>query len=205
VVNTADEVDRTVYTFNAQPVGGAGNRKTIVGVAGRDSAIDFTILSVTVNGVAATNVVTNAIETGSTIQTGIFIIDNPTGVTADIVVTFSEIITQCGIAVWAAYDLVSSTPTDTAQQFQTASANIDLSLDVQAGGVAVGMSGAGGAAAVCAWAGLVEQFDADAPTEAFSYSGAGYTAVAGQTPLTTGADWTGTDDAAGVAASWGIV
>jgi hypothetical protein len=199
-------VDTNIYTYNAQSAGPAGNRHTIIGVVGRDSAsTDFSILGLTVNGVAATSVVTNAIETGSTLQTGIFIIDNPIGETMDIVVTFSETVTQSAIAVWAAYDLVSSTPTATAQQFQTASANINLSLNVDAGGFAVGISGNGSTVGACTWAGFAARFDADSPSEALSYSGADYTATTAQTPLTIGADWTGTDDAAGVAASWGIV
>jgi hypothetical protein len=51
------------------------------------------------------------------------------------------------------------------------------------------------------WAGFTERVDTSDTIQA-SFSAADYTNTAAQTPLTVGCDWTGSDDAIGVAASF---
>lgn len=201
---TRSTSDLTTYTFTTHATGTAGTRKTIVGVSAIDSATDYSTSSMTVGGASATEVVDSA-DTGSLVQSSIYIIDNPSGTTANIVVTMSEAVTALGICVWAAYDLGSETATGTAAQFQTASEAITLDLNVNAGGVGVGMSAVNFATSqATTWTGMTENADAELDQGPASvdagYSGAS-TATAG-TPLAVTTDWNGTGDAIGVSASF---
>lgn len=201
---TASVSANTVYTFTNHATGTAGARKTIVSASAKDNATIFSIDSMTVGGVSATEVVDNSADTGSLVQNALYIIDNPSGTTATIVVTASESMSNMTVCVWAAYDLLSTTATATASQFQTASAAITLSLNVSTDGIGVGISSVSSDSDTATWTGLTERVDAlaesGAPGEVMSYSGAD-TATAG-TPLSVTADWTGTDDSAGVSASF---
>lgn len=201
---TADTSNSTTYTFSSHATGTAGTRKTIVGVSGLDAATSFSVSSMTVGGAAAAESVDNSVDTGSLIQTAIYIIDNPSGTTATIAVTFSEAITSASVCVWAAYDIISETPVDTANQFQTASANIDLSLDVSAGGVAVGMSAQNHTNLFGAWAGMTERSFAvvENATNPEDHSQSSADTTTTGTPLTVGKDFTETADSAGTSASF---
>lgn len=202
VTTTENDTSLTTYTFTAVNTGTAdATRKTIVAISGGDSATDFSIASVTVGGAAATEVIDSA-NTGSTVQTAIYIIDNPSGTTANIVVTLSEAGNGCGIAVWAAYDLSSSTATDTATQFQSTAANIVLSLDISAGGVAVGIASTMDNASTGTWTGLTERAEEIVGADDHMFSPADTTSAGGAAPLTVGADWSLAADSIGVSASF---
>lgn len=207
IVHTDDGhsiADATIYTFSSKSLGiAATGRRIIVGILGRDSATAFSISGVTCGGVAMAEVV-DSNNAGSFVQAAIYILQVDAGTSADIVATFSEAITSAACVVWAAYDLASSTAVASIAAFQTASANLVLSLNVSAGGVAVGVTmnnKAGSPGVTVTWAGLAEDMNADigAAVEG-TYSGASGTTAG--TPLTVGADWTGTDDAIGAAASF---
>ena len=197
---TVNITNQQVYTFNSQSVGLAGNRKTILGILSQDSAPDFSVSSVLVNGIAATSVVQST-ATGSEALAALYIIDNPTGTTANIVVTFSESVASAALIIWAAYDLSSETPTDTENGFETASAALTLSLNVAEFGVAAGVSCSTADPETNTWVGFTERLDSAANGE-FSIGAADYTATTAQTPLTVTSDWTGANDAAGVSASF---
>ena len=202
---TADGVSATTFTFTDHATGTAGARKTIVGVSSNDGATNFSTSTMTVGGVSATEIIDSA-NTGSLVQSSIYIIDNPSGTTATIVVTMSEAVEGAAICVWAAYNISSETATATASEFQTSSAAITLSLNINSGGVGVGMSAVqeNGAATVT-WTGMTESSEAiikDAVGTASdgSYSSA-QTTTAG-TPLSVTADWVSTTDSIGVSASF---
>lgn len=198
---THSSSDLTTYSFVAHATGTAGSRKTIVAAGGQDALTDFSIASMTVGGAAATERVDSA-DAGSIVQSAVYIIDNPSGTTATIDVTFSEAIINAAICVWAAYNLTAETAVDTAAQFQTASAPITLDLDVPPGGIAVGFSFNDGNTTTVTWTGLTERSEvalADGGN-ASSYSGADTAAPGVPTGVT--ADWVSTDDSIGVSASF---
>ncbi|MDZ4818541.1 MAG: hypothetical protein SGJ20_06155, partial [Planctomycetota bacterium] len=198
---TTSAANLTTYTFTAHATGTAGTRKTIVGVTGEDGTSDFSVDSMTVGGVSAAEVVDSA-NASSAIQSALYIIDNPSGTTADIVVTFSEAVTSSAVCVFAAYDISSETAVATASQYQATSANIVLSLDVSADGVAVGQSAFEGSSQTTTWAGLVENAPESCSAEACA-SSAHYTEDAtASSPLTAGSDWTGSGESIGVSASF---
>ena len=200
VTSVGLDTNLTTYTFSAASMGTEGaTRKIIIGVGAEDALTGFTINSVTVGGVAAASVVTTSADTGSLVQSGLFIVDLPTGATADVVVTLSEACTSCGIAIWAAYDLTSSTPAATASQFQTSSANIVLSMNVLVGDLIVGVSTNEQSSNAATWAGLTEDAETVMGAEA-EISAASHTAIAAATPLTIGCDWDNARDVTGCAA-----
>jgi len=161
IVHTADptdSVDRTNYTFSGVAIGTAAtNRRIIVGVGNRFTSGNPTISSLTVAGIPATQVA-HVSAGASTVKATLFIADVPTGTTADIVVNQSGGTVNCGLGVWAAYDLLSSTATD----FGTSVANPATDgIAVSAGGIIVGYAVTGGSDAprTHTWTGISEEFD----------------------------------------------
>lgn len=198
VGSTANAVGATTFTFTDHATGTPGNRKTIVAVSGADAATAFFISDVQVGALEADVVIETAVESGSLMQAGLYIINNPSGTTATIIVTFSEAVSSAAVAVWAAYDLDSITPVDTASQFQTSSAAVVLDLDVPGDGFAIALSNCN-ANQTTTWVGMTERDDTNI-SAAHSFSAAD-TATVGA-PLSVSSDWAGTADAIGVAASF---
>ena len=185
----------TTYTFSSQAFGTASaTRSIIVGVS---SAIagSATISSATIGGVSAT--ISKQFAQGTRAVAGIIIASVPTGTTGTVAITFNTAMLRCAIGVWAAYDLSSITATATAQS----SANPeDLSLNVSANGIAVGVSynnviSAGSAS----WTGFTERFDFGVQG---LYTGADYTATTAQTPLAVTLTHASPSNDGGVSASF---
>lgn len=200
---TADGTNVQLYTFTSHATGTPRqSRKTIVGVSGRDGTADFSILTVTLGGVTMTEVV-DAADVGSLANAGIYILDNPLGTTSTITVNFSEAVSGCAIGVWAAYDLLSSTAYATASQFQTISAELVLDLACPANGIVISQSNTnldGGNTTT--WnPGMMERVDAVLAAD-MSYSSADGICPNYTRSYPVRCDWTGADDAIGVAASF---
>jgi len=191
------------YTFTAASTGAAGaTRRTLIGIAADDNATVHTISSVTVAGSAATELTDYGAVAGNT-NVGFYIIDNPSGTTADIVVNLSEVMTggSASICVWAVNDLTSSAPVATTTLASSNASAITLSANVSANGVAAGMCASTSTAQTTTWAGLTERADIDA-TVGMSYSGADYVnGATAQAPLAITCDYTGTSFAVGTVVS----
>src|SRR5690242_20940342 len=100
VACTSSTSDLTTYTFSSHSLGTEGNRTTIVGVFGHDSAAnDFSVSSVTVAGNAATEQYDYPVAQSYQLEVALYTISNPTGATGDIVVTFSEGINTATVCV----------------------------------------------------------------------------------------------------------
>lgn len=157
VVNTASASstsDLTSYSFAAQSLGtAAAGRRIVVGVTTADNSAN-SISSVSIGGVAATPVV--AAQNGTSCLAGLFILQVDAGTTATIDVVFANATFRCGIGIWAVYDLQSSAATDTGS---SAADPMTDTLDIQAGGVAIGVATAFTIASVV-WTNLTENYDA---------------------------------------------
>lgn len=153
--HAVDASDLTTYTFTSKSLGTAQAGRKIIVVVGGLSGGSITISSVTVAGNSATAVVNPSSSTG---PAGIFIIDDSTNATGNIVVTFSGGSARCGIGVFAAYGLNSSTATAT---IDTTSDPGTGTLNITAGGVAVGyrLSDTYGTTPTYTWTNLTESFD----------------------------------------------
>lgn len=145
----------TAYTFPSAAIGSAdANRIVVVGVGGATSGGARTISSVTIGGVSAAQVIDHSSANAGN-HSKIWAAAVPTGTTADIVVTWSAGMFNCGIGVWAAYDCLI-TASHTAQDNVTASTS---SLFVPEGGIGIGYFFNGGGSSTYTWTGLTEDFD----------------------------------------------
>lgn len=188
--------DLTTYTFTSKSIGTENpTRKVIVSVSSIADALGSTsISSLTVGGISATVAVSQVSGDGG--FCGLAIADVPTGTTASVVVTMANLQSRMGIGVWAAYDLTSSTPTDTA----TSTADpASLNLDLVAGDIAVAavFNNTNGTAT---WTGATERFDAI--IDGAQYSGADFSAVSDEAPRTIECDYSATSRDVGVSAAW---
>lgn len=189
----------TTYTFGSATLAyPRQDRKLIIAACGEDSATDFSITGITVDSVAATEVIDSA-NVGSFVQSALYIKDHPSGTTASIAVTFSEAILTCGIFVWCAYNLKSNTPIATKAEYQTASANIDLSIKTPDNGLVFAAGVArndGGGPQTAVWNGLYNP-------QSLSRQSAANLDCTNQVFLRTiGCDFTGVEDSIGVSASF---
>lgn len=110
--STSTNSAATTYTFSSLSLGTAAtSRKIMVFAAGANNA-SLSISSVTVAGVSASELLSGSFG-ASPITGGVWIADVPTGTTGDVVVTWSASQDQCGVGVYALYNVSSSTPYDT--------------------------------------------------------------------------------------------
>lgn len=185
----------TTYTFSTALTPFPRNdRKLIIGLVAADAAADFSFSGVTVDGVAATEVVDSA-NASSLMQSAIYIKDHPGGESASIVITMSEAATYCGIHVYCAYGLSSNTPVATATAFHTTSAAITLSIKTPPMGIVFGMSGNEDIQAVV-WTGLYNVNNLNVTSSAHLLN----TNAEQLHPITV--DWAGAFDTIGVSASF---
>lgn len=153
--------DGSSFTFSAQNTGTASSdRATIVGILIEDAAVLHSINSVTVGGDSATEVVDQG-AAGVLVNSAIYILDNPTGTSEDIVVTPSETVTSMSICVWQANNLESTTATDTASDSDPDANPMTLDLDVSADGIAVGVCIDQNNTGTWTWTGMTERDDAE--------------------------------------------
>lgn len=120
------------YSFTSQPFGTAqSDRYIIVGIGWAN--LNPTISSVSIGGVSATNIATNANANGSS---ALYIALVPTGTSGNVDITFSGTTNlHCGIAIWSATGLTSTTAVSSGNS--SASATPSVTLTTVAGGFAV--------------------------------------------------------------------
>lgn len=180
--NAVDGSTTTTYTFTSRAIGTAATgRRVIVGVSS-GAGSSATISSVTIGGNAASQVVfLDGTVSASTIS-ALYILQVDAGTTATIVVTFSGSRTSCGIGVWAAYDLLSSTATFTGTS--SASPPSVGSVSCSAGGIIVAQGIVySGSTSTFTWSGLTERFDEQLVSQV-AQTGASDAFVSAQSGLT---------------------
>lgn len=155
-----DTTDASTYTFSSQNLGVAGAARTIIAAINARVGVGGvrTINSVTIGGVSATVDVQRAHVDGTT--SGIARAVVPSGTTGDVVVTFSDSVYRCGIALWK-IPTGTVTPNNTASDvaFPTGSCIVTG----QAGGViiatAINTPTAPTEGAAVTWTNGVERYD----------------------------------------------
>lgn len=143
-----------------------------------------TLDSATVDGTAA--VIVGQQANGST-RVGIVIssVPVPTG-DPTLIVNFSGTAQCCGVGCFGIYDLISTTATDTAA---TNTDNSGQSIDVNAGGCAIGVSSSALSTDSVSWTNITERYDAQLESGVARHSGASVTSST-STTLTLTANWT---------------
>lgn len=195
---TGQTANATSYTFTNAQMGAADpTRKNIVAVGVTDTGTTLGITSMTVGGNSATEVVD---EDGTlALDTAMYIIDNPTGTTATVVVTPTEQVESAIICTWALYNVSSSTAFASVADDDTSAGALILNHNTSAAGVSAGFCLTKDSAATTTWTGLTENTPEASHAEA-SASPATLTTVSASTPLSVTCDWSGTNDTSGVAA-----
>lgn len=177
--------DLSTYTFAAQNLGSAASDRFIAcTINGRSNDGGArTITSVTIGGVTATQA---CLANNSGSHCAIFSAAVPSGATGDVVVTWSSTMGDCTIALHSHYGAFSTTPTSAVTDTTTP---LSQSINVAAGGFAVGISTSDSGSATATWAGITEKFD-DATASSNDQSGAGDGFASVQTGLTVSCTWT---------------
>lgn len=169
--NPSSATNLTTYTFSSQALGDADpSRQILVGVFGSSNA-SYTISSVTVGGVSASSVIDSGFSGGNQGRVALWSAAVPTGTSGDIVVTWSNGMFTCGVAVYAMYDAATSA-TDTGSS--TANPMTDT-LSIPESGVAVGIAGSITAGSSYTWTNLTEDYDgASEGTETYTAASAAF-------------------------------
>ena len=124
----SDGTARTTYTFSGITVSGFGAK--IVGVVNRDPGVT----GVTVGGVAGTQV---GLVNANSNELSFWLVNNVTGSSADVVVTFGAAPSRCFVHVWSLPVAVEGTDValTSAQNNYDGHVSITASADVSAGGL----------------------------------------------------------------------
>lgn len=191
--------DAASYNFASVNLGTAASDRYIIAcVASRVGSGTPTIDAVSIGGVAATPVVTQVNTSSGSNRIGIYIAAVPTGTTGDVDVTFSTTMLRCVVTLYRATAINSATASDTDS---STSSDPTCSLNVPAGGFAIGTACVGSTTGTYTWTGITEDYDA--ATEAFTMTSASDEFVSEQTGLTLTATYSGLETApVGVFASW---
>ncbi|MGD9537147.1 MAG: hypothetical protein AB7P52_05260 [Alphaproteobacteria bacterium] len=191
------------YSFASQNIGAASpTRYVAIGIGAVTTGAAVTFTGVTIGGVAATQVSTTSLHAAH--RMAIYIAAVPNGSTATISFGTTNTAARAWLAVWALYDLTSTTPTDTAV---TTSGNpASLNVDLTAGDVTLAVTEmhSNGTKSV-SWAGMTERADAVVENNS-AFSAADHTATVSETPRTISATFasvTGSPSySGGLSAAW---
>ena len=159
-------------TFTSKSIGTAQTgRRIVVAAGGPGSGSAVTITGVTCGGVAMTQLVQNNTSGGGGFQTAsLWILEVPTGTTADIVVSWSGSSSRCYLGVWAVYGLESEAARSTVTSGSDPHTG---SITVPGGGVVIGTAAGGaGSSMSYTWTGVTEDFDATVAAVTLAYTGA---------------------------------
>lgn len=186
------------YTISSVNVGtAAANRTTVVFVGAEDGATVFTMSGMTIGGDSATELVDDGgDQTGSS---GFYAMENPSGTSEDIVITWSEQISSGSsgsvyVCAWSVTGLISSTTTTaTPLALNRGSNNNSIALNSDVAAQAVVMAGCynNNASQTATWSGLTEREDVAVSTGAMS--AADYTATAAETNRAMSVQMTGSN------------
>lgn len=183
VSSTANE---TTYTYSNVPFGEeAEDRYIIVATSGR-SGSNRVVSSVTIGGVSAV-IAANA-PSGQNTQ-GVAIAFVPTGETGTVVVTHTGGLARSGIFVYRATGITG----EIRDSASTIATNPSVNIDVDAGGIAVGISGVGEPNETSTWTGLTKDADESVESES-SWSAAFGVFAEAQNNMMVQCSWTDNDD-----------
>lgn len=172
----------TTFTFTTQDIGSASSARYVVVSTGAPNG-GSAPSSVTVGGLSASLLKSQSV---SSYNTSIWIAAVPTGATATVVVSTASSLSM-GIGVWAVYNIMSSTAVATSGATGSAPS---LNLTVSANGIVITSGFASDTSPTTTWTGVTENFDTVFDTNRMT-TGASIVSVAGGSPLSVSAAYTG--------------
>ena len=192
---TAAPTGSNPYTFSSINTGTASaDRRTVVGVVAQDNTTVFTASTLTVGGDSASKQADNGAASAKG-GAAIFILDNSSGTSESVVITFSEAVSinTISICLWSITGgLSSNTSVDSATGSLKGSSTQTLSSDFSANGVGVGVCTSDVSGRTWTWTGMTERADGDVTSG--SRTAADYTATAAETDRTITAQPNGTGE-----------
>lgn len=183
--NAVDTAGGSTITWTGRAIGTAtATRQVIVTLISYNISAASNGASMTVGGISATKLIDVGGAVADNLYAAVFIANVPTGTTATIVASFTTTPSRAGIGVYAADNLVSTTPTNTYTSTGTANP-FSQSVNISAGGfgVAVSSKSDNSTAGTYTWAGLTERYD-QTINFSITHSGASLAFAAAQTGLT---------------------
>ncbi|RWA96102.1 MAG: hypothetical protein E5V92_01925 [Mesorhizobium sp.] len=152
---TVDNANGSSYTFTGKSVGAVGAGRVLavgVNISVSNIGTPRSVSGVTCNGVAmSAGPAANGGATGQSSAAWFYIVE-PTGTTANFVVTTSGSVTNCTIAVYRLFPS-SSTPVDSVSTAGSASATL-TDLEVKTAGLALILSTSSGNVGSYSWSGV---------------------------------------------------
>lgn len=185
--SATDTSSQSTYSFAGVSFGTAAtNRYTLCAAAVRNASSTFTVNSMTINGISATQVGSSANNTGATVQNtaAMFIAANPTGTSGTVSYVLSTTANRAAVMCWSLTNLVSATPTANATSIANAPT---ASLTINANGVGVAAvmgSTSPFTSPSSTWSNLTKDFDVNIGGINNS-SGASLASAAGQSATVT--------------------
>lgn len=144
--------------WSACPIGDADDARIVVAAIGMRG--DTTnVVSVTIGGVTATQVVEESI--GADASAVIYAAAVPTGTTADIVMRIDDTVADQGISVYSMIGASGVAASDTATNADSFDDVTSLTLNVPQGGAAVAVAFYRDVTGAVTWTGLTEDYDAE--------------------------------------------
>lgn len=199
--------DGASATFTAQAIGANGGSDIIYVLAGARTIADATTLSVTVDGVAATQIVFRSHDDTGGIRSncGIYAVarnslPDPAQTDVDVVLTHNQTCIRHAAAI-----AVSADASATAHASDGAiGGDLDISLNTPESGIVIGAIYNGDFVTV-GWTGLTEQSEVNVAGESSNTFGTAYASnVSAETPRTVTIALSGADTGAKVSASFPV-
>lgn len=197
--------DGSSATFTAQAIGADGGNDIIYVLAGARTTANASTLSVTVDGIAATQIVFRSSDEGGGVRSncGIYAVardslPDPAQTDVDVVLTHNQTCIRHAAAL-----AVSADASATAHATDSAvGGDLDVSLNTPANGIVIGAVYNGDFTTV-GWTGLTEQSELNVAGESSNTFGTAYASnVSAETPRTVTIAFSGSDLAAKVTASF---
>lgn len=198
----SDPASFTTYTFSGVNFQTDSERSlVVVAIGGRFGASDRQVSSVTIGGVAATQVA----SAGLGAATAAMYQAAPSGTSGDVVVTFSAGASGAGIAVWSLYNLASTTKKTSVANTAATQTVRTLSLNTAIGDIVLAYTANQDAGTPThTWVGVTEEASGDAAFDGTNTHSAGsHVATSAETPRTITATASQSCSVmAGVSAAW---
>jgi hypothetical protein len=188
--STTIATNTNTYTYNSHAIGtAAADRYVVVGYHAVHTLTDAVVNSITLGGNNMTEIRQDKTNQAVDAYTGLFIRAEASGTTANIVVSWSQTMSNCTISVWALYGIDGTEFHDNGDNTGASTAtSVSTTLNIASGGVAVAVAiGTANNAAHTA-TGLTEDYDANTETNgrAHAMSAQSMSVETGRTITSTG-------------------
>jgi hypothetical protein len=138
VGSTVDTSNATSHTYTNHAIGTATADRYVVVIAyAIDNGVERSIDSMTIGGNAASSIQSNKSATTQDVYSHMFGLAVAADTTATIVVTYSSTMATGAVAVYALYNLSSTTPHAVNGNQTNSATSISTTLDIPAGGLAI--------------------------------------------------------------------